>query len=170
MPSELSSNLLHFLTLNHSQNDAKKCCPTQELYEFVRSQNLEEIKSSLVFKPEFQSYVSEKKEKASKRIGIPVEEITFVGIHNRRTVRQIYLPYLTRKIHIYDITLQDYLPYMEDKFGLKNPFTKKYFKHAMEYFREDNDHTVFFYVSDDMPWGRQNIKNKEKDLFFVGQF
>ena len=58
---------------------------------------------------------------------------------------------------------------MEDKFGLKNPFTEKYFKHAMEYFREDNEHVVFFYVSDDMEWGRQNVKNKERDLFFVGK-
>lgn len=37
----------------------------------------------------------------------------------------------------------------------------------MEYFRDEYDHPVFIYVSDDMPWGRKKLKG-EKDLFFVG--
>ncbi len=51
----------------------------------------------------------------------------------------------------------------------KNPYTKRYFREAMDYFREDHDNVVFFYVSDDMDWGRNNIKNKRGDLFFVGE-
>jgi hypothetical protein len=27
---------------------------------------------------------------------------------------------------------------------------------------------AFVYVSDDMAWGMKNLKNKKKDLFFVG--
>ena len=63
----------------------------------------------------------------------------------------------------------------------------------MEYFREDHEDSqvrathlnlnvkgqiscsyfqvIFLFVSDDMDWGRQNLKNKQtnKDLFFVGK-
>ena len=59
---------------------------------------------------------------------------------------------------------------MRGKFGVtKNPYTKSFFQDAMEYFREEYQNVVFFYVSDDMTWGRKNIKNKQKDLFFVGK-
>ena len=57
-------------------------------------------------------------------------------------------------------------------FGMKAK-KKSYFHSAMDYFREDleDDGTAlaFLYVSDDMDWGRKNIKHKgHKDLFFVG--
>ena len=81
---------------------------------------------------------------------------------------------------------------MESKFGItKNPYNKRYFKSAMEYFREDHEDSqvrathlnlnvkgqiscsyfqvIFLFVSDDMDWGRQNLKNKLGDLFFVGK-
>lgn len=37
----------------------------------------------------------------------------------------------------------------------------------MEYFREEYDHPVFIYTSDDMKWAKDSLKD-EKDLFFVG--
>ena len=39
----------------------------------------------------------------------------------------------------------------------------------MEYFREEYgaNETVFIYVSDDMKWGRRNLKDA-KNLFFLG--
>lgn len=65
---------------------------------------------------------------------------------------------------------QDYIEFMADKFGSRNPFKKRYFYDAMDYFRDEHDgNTVFFYVSDDMDWGRKNIRNKNKDLYFVGE-
>lgn len=61
---------------------------------------------------------------------------------------------------------------MKHKFGVtKNPYNKRFFKHAMEYFREDIDDdakVIFLFVSDDMDWAKENIKNKYNDLFFVG--
>ena len=66
---------------------------------------------------------------------------------------------------------QDYIPYMAEKFGAPNPYKKRYFYDAMDYFREDNDgDTVFFYVSDDMEWGRKNLRDKHRDLYFVGKW
>ena len=35
-------------------------------------------------------------------------------------------------------------------------------------FREDYENIAFLFISDDMEWGRKNIKDKHNDLFFVG--
>ena len=35
-------------------------------------------------------------------------------------------------------------------------------------FREEFDNCAFVYVSDDMAWGRNNLKNEHGDLFFAG--
>ena len=43
------------------------------------------------------------------------------------------------------------------------------FYDGMEEMRESyDDNIAFLYVSDDMKWGRGNIKDKENDLYFVG--
>jgi len=57
---------------------------------------------------------------------------------------------------------------MMNEYGLK-PLKKKHFRHGMEYYREEYDNVVFLYVSDDMPWGRKNIKNDAGDIFFDGK-
>ena len=41
------------------------------------------------------------------------------------------------------------------------------FQDAMAYFREEYDHPVFIYVSDDMKWGRRKLK-AEKNVYFLG--
>ena len=39
----------------------------------------------------------------------------------------------------------------------------------MNVFREEFENVAFMYVSDDMEWGRKNLKNDNNgDLFFVG--
>ena len=54
------------------------------------------------------------------------------------------------------------------------PLKKSYFKDAMEHFREEctTKAIAFLYISDDMEWGRtqlKNVKKKYKDLFFIGK-
>ena len=39
----------------------------------------------------------------------------------------------------------------------------------MDEMRESYDNAAFLYVSDDMKWGRKNLKDKENDLYFAGQ-
>ena len=70
-----------------------------------------------------------------------------MGIHNRRT---------------------DYLEFRRKRLKLDNLY-EDYFEDAMEYFREEYWDTtvVFVYVSDDMKWGRRNLKDS-KNLFFLG--
>ena len=44
-----------------------------------------------------------------------------------------------------------------------------YFRDAMDYFREEFDNVLFLYVSDDMEWGRRNLRSLGRgDLFFAG--
>ena len=81
------------------------------------------------------------------QVGKKPEKITYVGIHNRRT---------------------DYLEFRRKRLGLDNLY-EDYFEDAMEYFRDEYWDTtvVFVYVSDDMKWGRRNLKDS-KNLFFLG--
>eukprot|EP00095_Tigriopus_kingsejongensis_P010181 maker-scaffold105_size367834-snap-gene-1.19 protein:Tk10181 transcript:maker-scaffold105_size367834-snap-gene-1.19-mRNA-1 annotation:"galactoside 2-alpha-l-fucosyltransferase 2" len=128
--------------------DSKVCCPAQELYHFLNQNDLSKVRRSLVFKPQFRDYAQDLRGRAASKKGYSLGSTTFVGIHNRRT---------------------DYIPYMQRMFRMENPYNKKFFKHAMEYFREEYDRVIFFFVSDDMEWGKQNIKNKHKDIYFVGK-
>ena len=53
------------------------------------------------------------------------------------------------------------------------PLKKSYFRDGMSYYREENEKEkiAFLYVSDDMDWGKSNLKSKKhKDVFFVGKY
>lgn len=133
------------------QADERECCPTLELQQYVNEHFMEEMRTGLVFLPKFSHHAQDKLAEAKAKMG--GNAVTFVGIHNRRT---------------------DYISYMEGMFGIRrNPFDKSYFRAAMEYFREelddDDSKTAFLYVSDDMDWGRKNVRNRHKDLFFAGR-
>ena len=67
----------------------KKCCPAQELMSFVQSHYLDQIRSNLRLKEEFIRFARETREQiATQRQGSSSldNKLTFVGIHNRRTV------------------------------------------------------------------------------------
>ena len=79
-------------------------------------------------------------------MGLPADKITFVGVHNRRT---------------------DYLDFRRRVLKLDNLY-EDYFEDAAAYFNDDYDNVAFVYVSDDMKWGRRKLKDKIKNMFFVG--
>lgn len=99
---------------------------------------------ALKFRPQFQRHADITLGGIAKKADLK-GEIVFVGVHNRRT---------------------DYLEFRKKRLGLENLY-EDYFQDAMEYFREEYDNPIFVYVSDDMKWGRRNLKT-EKDIFFVG--
>ena len=89
------------------------------------------------------------------------DEVTFVGIHARRT---------------------DYLDYRDKYLGEEN-LQEDYFVDAVEYFREEYDLPVFIFVSDDMKWARRHVRpaiaaagasglddgeKGDQDVFFAG--
>ena len=83
--------------------DAKKCCPAEELQNFVLEHYLPEAREGLKLKPSLIEHAASLKAKAATRAGLSVDNATFVGIHNRRT---------------------DYLEYMETKYGEKTQFNR----------------------------------------------
>ena len=83
--------------------------------------------------------------RVAKKMGLKPKQITYVGIHNRRT---------------------DSVEFIKREW-YQEPLREDYFEDAMEYFREEYDNVAFLYVSDDMDWGRKNLKHD--DLFFVGE-
>ena len=59
--------------------------------------------------------------------------------------------------------------FFEEKCTFFSLFFIEDFYDGMEEMRESyGDNIAFLYVSDDMKWGRANIKDKENDLYFVG--
>ncbi len=109
---------------------------------------LSETRENLRFLDKYSDHAQDLRRRAAAKREIPLDKINFVGIHNRRT---------------------DYIEYMESTYGERHPFGKRYFRDAMDYFREEYENAVFFYVSDDMEWGRANLrKGGQNDLYFVG--
>lgn len=111
-----------------------------------------ESMKALTFRPLFRDHVSktfnEVKVEARKILDLRKgDEITFVGIHNRRT---------------------DYLEFRKKRLKLEE-LRDDYFIDAMEYYRDEYEHPVFLYVSDEKGWiGEDNMRKEAKDLFFVG--
>ena len=106
------------------------------------------MKRTLHFRPEVRWRVDETLTTIGRKMDLKASsEVTFVGIHNRRNSEAV-----------------DHWKKYHGKKALK----KSYFYDAMEEMRESYDNVAFLYVSDNMKWGRANIKDKENDLYFVG--
>ena len=107
------------------------------------------MKRILHFRPEVRSRVDQTLHTIARKMDLKASsEVTFVGIHNRRSSPAV-----------------DHWK----KYHGQKPLKKSYFYDAMEEMRESYDNVAFLYVSDNMKWGRANIKDKENDLYFVGQ-
>ena len=92
-------------------------------------------------------HVSKDFRKNNKKLFKKEKDITFVGIHNRRT---------------------DHLDYQKE--GGFVPLQAGYFIEAMDMFRDKFPRTVFVYVSDDISWGREKLQKRvrDKDLYIAG--
>ena len=81
---------------------------------------------------------------ASKIKQLPPEEVTYVGVHIRRT---------------------DHLQFMKDQHEME-PLGADYYNDAMEYFREEYDNCIFVVASDDMKWSKKKIDKTHNDVYF----
>ena len=75
----------------------KRCCPAEDLIGYVLKNHFDLIRSSLPFREELVSWAKATMAKIAFNKNLPVEKITFVGVHNRRTVRIV----LQRDITLY---------------------------------------------------------------------
>eukprot|EP00095_Tigriopus_kingsejongensis_P007597 maker-scaffold417_size177606-snap-gene-0.46 protein:Tk07597 transcript:maker-scaffold417_size177606-snap-gene-0.46-mRNA-1 annotation:"galactoside 2-alpha-l-fucosyltransferase 2" len=118
-------------------------CREHEL--LVKAARFQAVKH-LQFQPVFRQRAAQILTDVAKAKGLPINQITFIGVHNRRT---------------------DHLKYFQTHFH-QGPLKPSYFHDAMDIFREDYDHPAFIFVSDDMKWAQAKIKNPHHDIFFVG--
>ena len=91
--------------------------------------------------------VAESSRKNNKKLFKREKDITFVGIHNRRT---------------------DHLEFQRE--GGYVPLEAGYFREAMHMYRAKFPRVVFLFVSDDMAWGKEKVvgRVKTKDFFISG--
>ena len=54
---------------------------------FVTKTNIEEIKTILQFQPKFSEHAKNIKKQITHKLNSSMEDITFIGVHHRRTVR-----------------------------------------------------------------------------------
>ena len=84
---------------------------------------------------------------AKKVLGKKAKEVTYVGVHVRRT---------------------DHVAYMKSQHGT-GALDAEYYNDAMEYFREEYDNCLFVVASDDIKWAKKNFDKSFKDLYFSDQ-
>ena len=53
---------------------------------FVSKTNIQEIKDTLQFKSKFSEHAANVKNKVAKQLNSSIQDITFIGVHHRRTV------------------------------------------------------------------------------------
>lgn len=106
-------------------------------HDRLRTNAFKWMKRQLVFQPTVQSEVQRTFETIAKKLDLKGSEVTYVGIHHRRS-----------PVHIAHFK----------KYHKKKPLKKAYFYDAMEEMRESYNNVAFLYISDDMNWGRSNIK------------
>ena len=119
--------------------------PVTREYKKARLATFKYMRHRMKIKPEYLDMAQKTFREVAEKMKIPPKELNFVTIHNRRT---------------------DMTAFAKQQFKEK-PLKKSYFIDAMEHFREEYDNQVaFLYISDDMAWGRKQLKNI-KDIFFV---
>ena len=62
------------------------CCPADELMRYVHDHNMHQVRQSLQFQRKFQNHAEYVQENVAQKLNASINEITFVGVHNRRTV------------------------------------------------------------------------------------
>jgi galactoside 2-L-fucosyltransferase 1/2 len=105
----------------------------------------------------------------AKKMGKKLKEITFVGVHGRRTDSD---EFVKRKWHDEQLGPEYYVDAMQyfrsyslalsGKSSLLSPS-------CLITYRDEYESVAFLYVSDDMDWSRKHIKDEHGDLFFVSQ-
>ena len=65
------------------KKEIKICCPSMELHQYVHDNYLDEVKASLPIKKKFLEKANEAKANIATKINLPIEDVTFIGLHDR---------------------------------------------------------------------------------------
>ena len=150
-PKYHKGKLLHFYPSDG--NNGKKIgggyrpeehiCPEQDKFQ---KSYIDYIRKHMVFKDGVMGKVQRRLKSCANKIRpqIRPEEVTYVGVHIRRT---------------------DHLRFMNEQHGME-PLGADYYNDAMDYFREEYDNCVFIVASDDMKWTKKKIDKSHNDVYF----
>ena len=98
--------------------------------------HLQDIRAMFSFRARFRERAEHLLQAELTRRNMAGAEVTWVGVHNRRT---------------------DYKHHLDVLYGL-NLLEADYFKRAMNIFTQDYSHVIFVMVTDDMEWAEENLK------------
>jgi len=121
----------------------------RKYYTDYRKQSLR----ALTFKDKFASHARITLKNIAKKVGIKSKEITFVGVHNRRTDYLDFRRRVLKMSNLYEDYFEDATSYFVEEYGDPE--------------RHNNKNVVFVFVSDDMKWGRRKLKHLD-NVFFAG--
>ena len=65
------------------KKEIKICCPSMELHQYVHDNYLDEVKASLPIHKKFLEKADEAKANIAAKINLPMEDVTFIGLHDR---------------------------------------------------------------------------------------
>ena len=65
------------------KNEVKVCCPSMELHQYVHDHYLKEVVATMPIRKDFLKKADETKTNIAKQLDMDIEDITFVGIHDR---------------------------------------------------------------------------------------
>ena len=65
------------------KKEIKICCPSMELHQYVHDNYLDEVKASLPIHKKFLEKADEAKAEIAAKINLPIEDVTFIGLHDR---------------------------------------------------------------------------------------
>ena len=88
--------------------------------KYVSKHNLQGVKDSLKFQSKYVDHAQEIKKNVSIEMKMPLEDITFIGVHNRRTVSYMYVREKSNKLFCYIYFFQRIILHISNKILIKN--------------------------------------------------
>ena len=65
------------------KNEVKICCPSMELHQYVHDHYLKEVIASMPIRGDLLKKAEETKNKIAKQLKKDIDDLTFIGIHDR---------------------------------------------------------------------------------------
>ena len=116
------------------------------IYQTFSKDKYKYLHKHLKVYPKYIKAANKTLQKVAKKMKLPMERISFIGMHHRQTD-------MTEMVKLNNGTILD----------------ETLFYNSMKVIRKEFDPVAFLYVSDDMSMGYKLMQKRSKDLFFVGK-
>ena len=116
------------------------------IYQTFSKDKYKYLHKHLKVYPKYIKAANKTLQKVAKKMKLPMERISFIGMHHRQTD-------MTEMVKLNDGIILD----------------ETLFYNSMKVIRKEFDPVAFLYISDDMTMGYKLMHKRSKDLFFVGK-